>query len=406
MKKEKLPAGTKVRITGNSNAHGFKIGDIVTIRGVYIGPTDGFGYTAYRSDSFIVRDYDMEVVEEETLLEQAKRLYPVGTKFKNAIVKHNGREHTVTKCDPEEVSSGIINISATDSTHGRACIYYKGKWAEIIKEETLLEQAKKKYPVGTRYKSVVYSGEVYVVEEQTFKHANGNIHGEDGKGILYRDGKWAEIIKEETLLEKAQRLYPIGTKFRTSKTGVLRTVASTITVYTKSPLILACETEESYRWSEVYTEGKWGEIITETKTDIVMSTTQTATRAQLKSIHSKVCSKWQSRIEETIKLDMFADSFEIPNGLITQAFDEADKEQTALLLEIFTKPDNGYVTLATGDFEANVFETNKIVIGLGAVPKEFRGKSIIFDSSMYEAIIMPNTHLAGELDTMIVFKKK
>jgi hypothetical protein len=275
MKKEKLPAGTKVRITGNSNAHGFKIGDIVTISGEYAGPTDGFGYTAYRCDEYVVRDYDMEVVKEETLLEQAKRLYP------------------------------------------------------------------------------------------------------------------------------------IGTKFRTSKTGVLRTVASTITVYTKSPLILACETEESYRWSEVYTEGKWGEIITETKTDIVMSTTQTATRAQLKSIHSKVCSKWQSRIEETIKLDMFADSFEIPNGLITQAFDEADKDQAALLLEIFTKPDNGYVTLATGDdFNANVFGTDKIVIGKGAVSKEFRGKSIIFDSSKYEAIIMPNPQRTSYRDTMIVFKHK
>jgi len=276
MKKEKLLAGTKVRITGNSNAHGFKIGDIVTIKEEYAGPFCGFGYYAYRCDEYIVRDYDMEVVEEETLLEQA------------------------------------------------------------------------------------------------------------------------------------QRLYPIGTKFRTSKTGVLRTVASTITVYTKSPLILACETEESYRLAEVYTEGKWGEIITETetKTDTVMSTTQTATRAQLKSIHSKVCSKWQSQIEETIKLDMFADSFEIPNGLITQAFDEADKEQTALLLEIFTKPDNGYVTLATGDFEANVFETNKIVIGLGAVPKQFRGKSIIFDSSKYEAIIMPNPQKASDRDTMIVFKHK
>jgi hypothetical protein len=103
---------------------------------------------------------------------------------------------------------------------------------------------------------------------------------------------------------------------------------------------------------------------------------------------------------------MFADSFEIPNGLITQAFDEADKDQTALLLEIFTRPDNGYVTLATGEFEANVFETNKIVIGQAAVPKEFKGKSIIFDSSKVEAIIMDNPQLASDRDTMIVFKHK
>jgi hypothetical protein len=284
MKKEKLPAGTKVRIIGNSNAHGFEIGDVITIRREYAGPTDGFGYTAYRCDNeyieYIVRDYDMEVVKEETLLEQAKRLYPI----------------------------------------------------------------------GTRYKTAGYDEDEYVVEKQTFEHAsNGDIRGEVCKGILYRNGKWAEIVSEAK--------------------------------------------QQSY--------------IQPVNKNTVMSTTQIATRAQLKSIHSNVCGKWQNRIEETIKLDVFADSFEIPNGLITQAFDEADKDQTALLLEIFTKPDNGYAILATGDdFEANVFEVENIVIGRGAVSKEFRGKSIIFDSSMYEAIIMPNTHSAGELDTMIVFKKK
>jgi hypothetical protein len=288
-------------------------------------------------------------MKKETLLEQAKRLYPVGTKFKNAIVKYNGFEYTVTKYDPEEVASGIINISATGGTHGRACIYYKDKWAEIVKEETLLEQAKRLYPIGTRYKTAGYSEDEYVVEKQTFEHANGDIRGEVCKGILYRNGKWAEIVSEAK--------------------------------------------QQSY--------------IQPANKNTVMSATQTATRAQLKSIHSKVCSKWQSRIEETIKLDMFADSFEIPNGLITQAFDEADKDQTALLLKIFTKPDNGYVILATGDeFKANVFEVENIVIGKGAVSKEFKGKSIIFDSSKYEAIIMPNKHSAGKLDAMIVFKKK
>jgi len=282
MKKEKLLAGTKVRITGNSNAHGFKIGDIVTIRGEYAGLTDGFGYTAYRCDEYVVRDYDMEVVEEETLLEQAKRLYPVGTKFNAA--RGMGSSYVVeSELDFRQNPDGAICIRK----NGNGTVYFKGNWAEIISEE-----------------------------------------------------------KQQSYIQPANK-------------------------------------------------------------NTVMSTTQTATRAQLKSIHSEVCSKWQSRIEETIKLDMFADSFEIPNGLITQAFDEADKDQTALLLEIFTKPDKGYVTLATGDdFEANVFEVENIVIGRGAVSKEFKGKSIIFDSSMYEAIIMPNTHPAGEFNTMIVFKKK
>jgi hypothetical protein len=189
---------------------------------------------------------------------------------------------------------------------------------------------------------------VYVVEEQTFKHANGDIHGEVCKGILYRNGKWAEIVSEAK--------------------------------------------QQSY--------------IQPANKNTVMSTTQTATRAQLKSIHSKVCSKWRDRIEETIKLDMFADSFEIPNGLITQAFNEADTAQTAALLKVFTKPGNGYVTLATGDnFEPKVFENKGIEIGKGAVPVEFKGKSIIFDSSRYEVIIMPNQK-SSNLDTLIVFKEK
>jgi hypothetical protein len=65
----------------------------------------------------------------------------------------------------------------------------------VDKKEELLEQAKKKYPVGTRYKSAGYSETEYVVEKQTFEYDDGNIRGEDGKGILYREGKWAEIIE-------------------------------------------------------------------------------------------------------------------------------------------------------------------------------------------------------------------
>ena len=216
-----------------------------------------------------------------------------------------------------------------------------------------------------------------------------------------------EVVKEETLLEKAIRLYPVGTKFRTSRTGVLRTIASTIQVYTKSPLILACETVESDKLAEVYTDGRWAEIIKEETKTTNMSTTQTVTRAQLKTLHSKVCSEWQSRIEETIKSNVFADSYEVSNELLKEAFEEADLAQTAALLKVFTKPGNDYATLATGDhFEPNVFETKDIQIGKAAVPGEFRGKSIIFDSSSYEVIIMPNPQKRSNLDTVIVFKEK
>ena len=277
MKKEKLSIGTKVKITGNSNLHGFEIGDVVGVVNDVTETADKPGYNLYnckaKNDlSYSIRDYDIEVVKEESLLEQAKRLYPIGTKYKCA---KDGKE-------------GVSIVELFEDADKNVCSKFRGY-----------------------------------------------IHNQ----YVYADGKWAEIIKEET---------------KTTN----------------------------------------------------MITTQTVTRAQLKTLHSKVCSKWQSRIEETIKSNIFADSYEVSNELLKEAFKEADTAQTAALLKVFTKPGNGYVTLATGDnFEADVFETRDIAIGKDAVPVEFRGKSIIFDSSSYEVIIMPNQK-GSDLDTMIVFKEK
>jgi len=94
----------------------------------------------------------------------------------------------------------------------------------VDKKEELLEQAKKKYPVGTRYKTASYSGTEYVVEKQTFEYDDGNIRGEDGKGILYREDKWAEIIeppKAEVLTSNQTTYQPIVTSY--SYNGVKET---------------------------------------------------------------------------------------------------------------------------------------------------------------------------------------
>ena len=94
----------------------------------------------------------------------------------------------------------------------------------VDKKEELLEQAKKKYPVGTRYKSAGYSETEYVVEKQTFEYDDGNIRGEDGKGILYREGKWAKIIEppKAGVLTSNQTTYqPIVTSY--SYNGVKET---------------------------------------------------------------------------------------------------------------------------------------------------------------------------------------
>jgi len=69
------------------------------------------------------------------LLAQAKLKYPIGTKFRNPIKQHKNVIHTVTTCDPAWNSSrNGINITCLRGADGRGCLYYEGKWAEIIEE--------------------------------------------------------------------------------------------------------------------------------------------------------------------------------------------------------------------------------------------------------------------------------
>jgi hypothetical protein len=71
-----------------------------------------------------------------------------------------------------------------------------------------------------------------------------------------------------------------------------------------------------------------------TNTNTVM-TKYTITRKQLSEIHPQVCSKWQSIIEESIKSDIFADSFEVAHPVVSRAFAEADSVQVEMLSKYF-----------------------------------------------------------------------
>jgi len=76
------------------------------------------------------------------------------------------------------------------------------------------------------------------------------------------------------------------------------------------------------------------ECLVNNKTNTVM-TKYTITRKQLSEIHPQVCSKWQSIIEETIKSDIFADSYEVAHPAVSKAFEEADSAQTKMLSKYF-----------------------------------------------------------------------
>lgn len=144
-----------------------------------------------------------------------------------------------------------------------------------------------------------------------------------------------------------------------------------------------------------------------TKTQTTVMSTQAITRKNLQTIHSKVCSKWQGRIEEKLKADLFSDSIEVDNGLILQAFEEADRDQRVLLSKYFKAPGGEYMALVENlsIFDPNKFPTDHIQIGNAAVEFEYKGRSIIFNPSEVEAIIMDNPK-ESNLSKMIVFKTK
>lgn len=81
--------------------------------------------------------------------------------------------------------------------------------------------------------------------------------------VLWR-GIWAEVVKEETNVEKARRLYPKGTRFRAPDNDKIYTVATGVT-YSEYPgtgiLTLTEEHLNQYVYYEPKGEKKWAEIL-------------------------------------------------------------------------------------------------------------------------------------------------
>lgn len=81
---------------------------------------------------------------------------------------------------------------------------------DLTTDEGRLAYAKKYYPIGTRVTNTI--GEIVTVEEISF-YEHHHIKLQIGEGLIYDgdSGKWAEIIKEETNMQK-QKLSRKGLK--------------------------------------------------------------------------------------------------------------------------------------------------------------------------------------------------
>lgn len=140
---------------------------------------------------------------------------------------------------------------------------------ESIDIEALLEEANRRYPIGTMYKELNDEGKATGALREASEGANWVVRGESievGYGYVYAKGKWAEVVSDkETILEEARRRYPVGTEYHpinsdgTKFRSFDRELATYECRWVDSGLGIDCGI------GYVYANGKWAEIVGETK---------------------------------------------------------------------------------------------------------------------------------------------
>lgn len=176
--------------------------------------------------------------ERKQLLQKARLDYLNGTVYKCA--KYNNDIYTV-KENTDNIYTFCYDNTCIDAGRCKGYFYHDGKWAEIVKpaqsthmfdaikpeilRRALIEEAKRKYPIGTIFQcSFLNSRRDCVVDNHNFEFDNDTdmfVRNKSGiPNYVYCKKKWAEILKTSstqntalTLLEQAKQRYPIGTKF-------------------------------------------------------------------------------------------------------------------------------------------------------------------------------------------------
>lgn len=139
---------------------------------------------------------------------------------------------------------------------------------------------------------------------------------------------------DEDLLGKANREYPIGTKYLSAGTGSLQIVKG------KFYLIGDYQITDNYGGS-VYLNGKWAEII-HSKTN---NMEYKITRSQMKQMYDAACEDWRPKIIEYTKYHFspLYDEGTLPDTVVKELYSQATPQQKKLLDSIF--PDYSKVVI-------------------------------------------------------------
>lgn len=147
----------------------------------------------------------------------------------------------------------------------------------FIYDQSNIDYAKKSYPPGTVVWHMYAANEWFRIEEDTVftEDVDGSIfiQYEDIRLWLFEGGVWADIVTDEpteTDLEKAKRLYPIGTKYISPENG--KTYYVEKAPYGDQYWINAkgdiCADTGVNEGEFIFYQGKWAEIIEPQKLDM------------------------------------------------------------------------------------------------------------------------------------------
>lgn len=175
---------------------------------------------------------------EVDLLAEAKRRYPIGTKFRSfekpdtvrIVTLWHDAHSIIWKLQDGGKTVRSENGIGDNLGCSNPAIYKNGQWAEIVSDSSLtddiLAEAKRRFPIGTKYIPLSAIGIPHDTArsvERGPKFTNeAKTRIDCGLGYCYANGKWAEVVEDIPYIPTEAEVlakYPKGTWYLPLKDG-------------------------------------------------------------------------------------------------------------------------------------------------------------------------------------------
>jgi hypothetical protein len=219
-------------VIGNEKANKYGVtvkgwrGTVVKLREFGFSAEDSIG-TTFNDLSYECFDLvksEPESTDIEALLEEANRRYPIGTMYKELNDKGKA---TGNLREASEGANWVVRGESIDV--GLGYVYANGKWAEVESKseltdrEALLKEARRLYPIGTKYRPLNSDGTEHMQDAKAEYECNWVRTGlgiDCGDGYVYANGKWAKIVSEDKYVVTQRIPSPSGGTYALVSEGI------------------------------------------------------------------------------------------------------------------------------------------------------------------------------------------